>query len=113
MPSLDSRLELNHLQALAATAYSFHEKPISGGGVTLQRVMLLGPTLFPLAFAALGGRSLRNIALWKAEHGSTIGVRDISPLYETSSLTRSRFLKTYMEAKASLAPLVLLYPSDH
>lgn len=36
-------------------------------------MMLLGPTLFPLAFAALGGRSLRNIALWYAERGSTIG----------------------------------------
>lgn len=71
---MESRLI--HLQVLAATAFSFDEKPISEDGVILQRIMLLGPTLFPLAFAALGGRSLRNIALWKAERGSTIGVCD-------------------------------------
>jgi hypothetical protein len=59
---------------LGATAWSFDQKPTSDGGRTLQRIMLLGPSLFPLAFAALGGRSLRNIALWKAERGSTVGV---------------------------------------
>lgn len=60
--------------ALAAIAWSFHGNPISADGKILQRVILLGPTLFPLAFAALGGRSMRNIALWKAERGASIAV---------------------------------------
>ncbi|KAJ6199410.1 hypothetical protein J3E72DRAFT_266926 [Bipolaris maydis] len=46
--------------------------------------MLLGPTLFPLAFAALGGRSLKNIALWKAQQGSSIG-SSLRLLHEANS----------------------------
>jgi hypothetical protein len=60
--------------SLAATAWSLGNAPTSEGGRILQRVMLLGPTIFPLVFVALGGRSLRNIALWKAQRGSTIDV---------------------------------------
>ena len=60
---------------LAATAWSFNGRPTSEDGKTLRRAMLFSPTISPLAFAALGGRSMRNIALWKAERGSTMGVR--------------------------------------
>jgi hypothetical protein len=74
---------------LAATAWSFDQKRTSEGGKTLQRIMLFGPTLFPLAFAALGGRSLRNIARWKAERGSTIGVRFPLIRRRSSRLTHS------------------------
>lgn len=34
--------------------------------------MSLGPTIYPLAFAAIGSRCLRNIAVRLAEHGTTI-----------------------------------------
>lgn len=60
--------------ALATAALYLDKKPISDAGEWLQRAMLLGPTVFPLAFAALGGRSMRNVALWNAERGTTIGV---------------------------------------
>lgn len=36
--------------------------------------MTLGPTIYPLLFAALGGRSSRGFALWLAENGTTIEV---------------------------------------
>lgn len=59
---------------MAAVAYKLDQKPSSERGENIQRLILLGPTLFPLAFAALGGRSLRKIALWRAERGTTLGV---------------------------------------
>ncbi|KAH7094856.1 hypothetical protein FB567DRAFT_15141 [Paraphoma chrysanthemicola] len=59
--------------ALAALAYRLDGKELSNKGRHIQEAILLGPTLFPLAFAALGGRSLKKIALWKAERGTTLG----------------------------------------
>ncbi|KAF1835356.1 hypothetical protein BDW02DRAFT_290196 [Decorospora gaudefroyi] len=59
---------------LAALAYQLDGKPISAHGKRIGDMILLGPTLFPLAFAALGGRSLKKIALWKAQRGTTLGV---------------------------------------
>lgn len=90
--------------ALAATAYTFHEQPVSEHGATLQRVMLLGPTLFPLAFAALGGRSLKNTALWSAERGSTVGVHLASSRSCRLVLICDRLSRTCMEAKALSVP---------
>ncbi|KAH8723229.1 hypothetical protein GQ44DRAFT_710810 [Phaeosphaeriaceae sp. PMI808] len=66
---------------LAVTAWGFDGELVSAQGKSFQRGMLFGPTLFPLAFAALGGRSMRNIALWKAQRGSTIGVGTLRPLH--------------------------------
>jgi NADH:ubiquinone oxidoreductase subunit 4 (subunit M) len=60
---------------LAVIAYTLDQKQTSEHGAMVESAMLLGPTVFPLAFAALGGRSMRNMALWKAERGSTIKVR--------------------------------------
>ncbi|KAF2023295.1 hypothetical protein EK21DRAFT_118903 [Setomelanomma holmii] len=59
--------------ALAALAYKLDGQGLSERGRHIQEAILLGPTLFPLAFAALGGRSLKRIALWKAERGTTLG----------------------------------------
>lgn len=60
--------------ALASLAYKLDQTPLSQHGRNIENAILLGPTLFPLAFAALGGRSLKKIALWKAERGTTLGV---------------------------------------
>lgn len=60
--------------ALAVAAWLFDGRQVSPSGKLLQRVILLGPTLFPLAFAGLGGRTMNNLTLWRAERGSTIGV---------------------------------------
>lgn len=65
---------LTALAALAGLAYKLDDKHISPYGEHINQLILLGPTLFPLAFAALGGRSLKKIALWKAERGTTLGV---------------------------------------
>lgn len=59
--------------ALAAMAHRLDGKQLSEYGRHVEQIILLGPTLFPLAFAALGGRSLKKIALWKAERGTTLG----------------------------------------
>ncbi len=55
-------------------AVRLDEMPLSTYGRHVQEVILLAPTIFPLAFAALVGRSLKRIALWKAERGTTLGV---------------------------------------
>lgn len=40
--------------------------------------MSVGPTIYPLVFAAIGGRCLRNLAVALAERGTTISV-DLIP----------------------------------
>lgn len=55
-------------------AYKLDGKELSDRGHKIQEATLLGPTLFPLAFAALGGRSLKKIALWRAQEGTSLGV---------------------------------------
>jgi hypothetical protein len=72
--------------ALAALAYRLDGEEISDRGRKIQEAILLSPTLFPLAFAALGGRSLKKIALWRAQEGTTLGV---STLKLSSSSTIS------------------------
>jgi hypothetical protein len=37
-------------------------------------MILLSPSLFSLAFAGLGGQALKEIGLWRAERGTTLGV---------------------------------------
>ena len=69
-----TRHALTVLAALAALAQRLDGKPLSPYGKHIENAILLGPTVFPLAFAALGGRSLKKIALWKAERGTTLGV---------------------------------------
>jgi hypothetical protein len=58
---------------LAILAYSLDGKRISKFGNDIQEAMLLSPTIYPLAFAACGGRSLKKIALWRAQEGTTLG----------------------------------------
>jgi hypothetical protein len=60
--------------ALAALAYSLDGKELSNRGRKVQEATLIGPTLFPLFFSALAGRSLKKIGLWRAQEGTTLGV---------------------------------------
>ncbi|KAH7390505.1 hypothetical protein BKA66DRAFT_547961 [Pyrenochaeta sp. MPI-SDFR-AT-0127] len=75
---------------LAIAAYRLDQKPISEYGKMVQSAMMLGPTIYPLLFAALGGRSLRGIAVWRVECGTTIEVLEkliaLSPLGGQSTL---------------------------
>lgn len=61
-------------EALAALAHRLDGQEFSDRGHKIEEAILLGPTLFPLAFAALGGRSLKRIALWRAQEGTSLGV---------------------------------------
>lgn len=65
---------LTSVPVLAALAHQLDGSELSDRGRKIQEATLIGPTLFPLAFAALGGRSIKRIALWRAERGTTLGV---------------------------------------
>lgn len=43
-----------------------------------------GPTIFPMLFAAVAGRSLKTMARFCAERGTKIGVRNFSVLFNDS-----------------------------
>ncbi|KAJ4362977.1 hypothetical protein N0V83_010094 [Neocucurbitaria cava] len=58
---------------LVITATALNNKPLSEGGEDVFRLMRLGPTVYPLVFASVAGATLRTIALWKAERGTTVG----------------------------------------
>jgi hypothetical protein len=60
--------------ALAIIAYKLDGTQVSQRGGKIQQAILLGPTIFPLGFAALGGRTLKKVALWRAQEGTTLGV---------------------------------------
>lgn len=51
---------------LTFQALTVSGKPIS----TIEQAARLGPTLFPIVFAAVVGRLMRTFALWKAERGA-------------------------------------------
>ncbi|KAF3053856.1 hypothetical protein E8E11_011196 [Didymella keratinophila] len=59
--------------ALAVIAVKLDGKDVSPYGKHVQEAILLGPTIYPLVFAAVGGRALRKIALWRAGEGTTLG----------------------------------------
>ncbi|KAI9674350.1 MAG: hypothetical protein M1829_003752 [Trizodia sp. TS-e1964] len=42
-------------------------------GQTILRITLLGPTIWPIMFAAIAGRMTSMIALYRAERGATLG----------------------------------------
>jgi hypothetical protein len=52
-------------------------KPTKGSdfGKKVEFAMDLGPTMFPIAFAAICGRSMKMIARFRAERGAKISVR--------------------------------------
>ncbi|KAH8706100.1 hypothetical protein GQ44DRAFT_819031 [Phaeosphaeriaceae sp. PMI808] len=58
--------------ALVIAVLNLNHSVLSEHGKTIQRLIILGPTLYPLVFAALCGRFLRTFAIWLAEGGTTI-----------------------------------------
>ncbi|CAO2652764.1 Nn.00g021750.m01.CDS01 [Neocucurbitaria sp. VM-36] len=58
---------------LVITAVALNNKPRSQGGEDVFSLMKLGPTVYPLVFASVAGTTLKTIALWKAERGTTVG----------------------------------------
>lgn len=51
--------------------------------------MTLGPSIYPLAFAAIGGRCMRSIAVFVAERGTTILVQASLPTLRAPSNSKA------------------------
>jgi hypothetical protein len=51
-----------------------NNKPISPYGEKVKAITLLSPTIFPIIYAAILGKMLRRVGLFKAERGTTMGV---------------------------------------
>ena len=59
---------------IAGLCVGLHAQPKAPYGDKIQAVTLLSPTIFPIVYAAILGKLLRRIGLFKAERGTTMGV---------------------------------------
>lgn len=60
---------------LSFSAWVVNNDPVGSlRGQTVEQAARLGPTLFPILFAAVCSRLMRTYALWRAEKGETLGV---------------------------------------
>lgn len=59
---------------IAIMCLCLDSQPISSFGENVKAVTLLSPTIFPIVYAAILGKALRRVGLFKAERSSTIGV---------------------------------------
>ena len=48
-------------------------EPLSAFGSHIIEAAKLGPTVFPIVFAAIIGRLMKSVALWRAQHGTNLG----------------------------------------
>jgi hypothetical protein len=58
---------------VAVLCIALNGKPVTPYGQDIKAITLLSPTVFPIVYAAILGKALRRIGLFKAERGSTIG----------------------------------------
>jgi len=59
---------------LAFAALSVDNEPLSRKGHVVEVAAKLGPSIFPILFAAVVGRLMRTLALWRAERGTSLGL---------------------------------------
>lgn len=59
---------------LAGLVGQLEGKPVDEYGTHIQRWSLLGPTIFPIFFAAIVGRTMKFVAQWKLEQGTRLQV---------------------------------------
>ena len=78
---------MNPIAALAATAVSLDEEPISRTGRVVQHAISLSPTIFPITFAAIIGKFFRTLGLFWAERGIKLGVYFLVQLWVTLTCT--------------------------
>lgn len=57
-----------------ACALSLDQKLLSGFGMNIRAGAQLGPTIFPVVFAAITARLMKGMALRRAEQGTNLGV---------------------------------------
>lgn len=60
--------------ALGFIAVYLDDQPISSYGRMVEESARLGPTIFPIAFAAIVARFTKHLARWQAERGQRLGV---------------------------------------
>lgn len=60
---------------IAILCLCLDKKPLSAYGQNIKAITLFSPTTFPIVYAAILGKFLRRIGLFKAERSSKIGVR--------------------------------------
>lgn len=61
--------------ALGVVATRLNQQEKSSYGEKVKQAARLGPTVFPIAFAAIVARFNRQLARWQAEKGQCLGVR--------------------------------------
>lgn len=59
---------------LAFQALTVSGKAVTSHGEKVEQASKLGPTVFPIIFAAVMGRLMRTWALWRAERGAPLGL---------------------------------------
>lgn len=67
-------MNINTVEVVACLCIALNGKPISSYGDHIKAITLLSPTIFPIIYAAILGKLLRRLGLYKAERGTTIGV---------------------------------------
>ncbi|KAF2658976.1 hypothetical protein K491DRAFT_689580 [Lophiostoma macrostomum CBS 122681] len=98
---------------LAIAAYRLDGREVSEPGQKVVRAMQLGPTIYPLIFAGVAGRCIRNLAQRKAEIGTTIEVLEklvgsqslVSTVSSAFALRSFNALSIYLLLLWSLSPL--------
>lgn len=77
LDTYDARLggqQANWIEVITILCLSLNGKPISPYGQDIKAITLLSPTIFPIVYAAVLGKLLRRIALFKAERISSVGI---------------------------------------
>ncbi|KAJ8114504.1 hypothetical protein OPT61_g3640 [Boeremia exigua] len=60
-------------QIIACLCLSLDKQRVSKYGEDVKSITLLSPTIFPIVYAAILGKMLRRLALFKAERNATLG----------------------------------------
>jgi hypothetical protein len=70
----NSEADLIVFLVIAVLCLLLDGQPISVYGENIKAITLLSPTIFPVVYAAIFGKVLRRIGLFKAERSSTLGM---------------------------------------
>jgi hypothetical protein len=82
--------KLTRITVIASLCLALNAKPTSSYGESLKAITLLSPTIFPIVYAAILGKMLRRVGLFKAERSATIGVRLPSNIHLGAELITCR-----------------------
>jgi hypothetical protein len=82
--------ELTRIAVIAGLCLALNSKPMSSYGENLKAITLLSPTIFPIVYAAILGKMLRRVGLFKAERSATIGVRHVLNIQSETILIQCR-----------------------